>query len=1066
MARDPSLLDSNQPTAIAPATPAIAHVQLRDLLICPRERGVVNYVVPRAIVEQDLHAPDAPTRVLSQLSFTPNSLTSLPVGNDTLIAAGGQETEIHLSYHTPTSSSSASSSSSSSRTRRTRLAWEFEDHLTGSINNSVLLTSLSLTRSNESSVDPRVGISNNDGSVRLYDIPLRVQSARRKLHEVGQVNLEVPINHSSISPDGRTLLSVGDSNKVYFHQITGGSRITFAPITTLTIPPPDASPLPYASSSLAAAFSTAFSGDGSKFAVASQEGVVAVWDVRSTKPMKVFQTDKTRGMGGGMRGGEGGAGLVGNGGASGWLSDDPWEWTRGTKAPGWCVRSVKFNGGEGARLGKEVMAFTEHTSLVHVVDARTFETHDIIRVPTLQRPQPSRRTSSSSTAASTSTHRPSSATSTRTSNSNATGSTTNATTASNQNQNTTATAPTRTQSRTESLLADHERRVRNRNLVRRLLPVSNARRTVIGGASTSSTATPPAAGGTRTPDGGIEAGPLMRLPPLPHPPPPVSILDSPPSSAPTTTMATTSTTTTTSMAPIPTPAALASRLTPASAARLTAAASAVRGGARRTGSASASPGLGSGTARTPSSSSSSALTPTSGGGASGSTPAIVQALGDAFRIPVPASAYSAPASIGDSTWRTLGGTTGAGGALGRWGGGAAGGGSASASTAPGGGGDSRRAGDDGVRTDAVRHGQREFERMEDEDDREGIVVVPDLGDRDVESEVHALLAVHGISSRLGGGGEVGGNRRGGDRDVTRSGGGEGEESGMDGQEGYDAYLDDMGLGYEEGMEEDAEELTGDPEEWFLRAMAAANADRDTLEEEEDDDGGDRVDVDLEDEDRMDVDEDEDGEGEEDEDEDEDLDLEFECASGGNNSRSGSPFSSSIRGPADAGPSRRYGSHSHHASSSSTASSGWPLSASSTSRGPTPTAGAADKPDSDASSHHHHHRKGHGAALKKYGYYEDLDIAGLCFDPWGERMYVAGVGIGIGGVGVHGHAQHHGGGGAFGFGGGGGGGAHGHGYGLGAGVGLGAAGEGVGVGAVVEWSVRGAEKRWWVDDGWM
>lgn len=134
-----------------------------------------------------------PTRVLSHLSFTPNSLTSLPVGqNDTLLAAGGQETEIHLSYHTPATSSSSTSSRVS---RRSRLAWELEQNLTGSINNSVLLTSLSLTRSNESSVEPRVGISNNDGSIRLYDIPLRVQSARRKLHEVGQVRLDVPVNH-------------------------------------------------------------------------------------------------------------------------------------------------------------------------------------------------------------------------------------------------------------------------------------------------------------------------------------------------------------------------------------------------------------------------------------------------------------------------------------------------------------------------------------------------------------------------------------------------------------------------------------------------------------------------------------------------------------------------------------------------------------------------------------------------------------------------------------------------------------------------------------------------------
>ena len=54
--------------------------------------------------------------------------------------------------------------------------------------------------------------------------------------------LDVPTNHSSISPDGRTLLSVGDSSNVYFHHISGGARLTFSPIKTLTIPAPDTSP--------------------------------------------------------------------------------------------------------------------------------------------------------------------------------------------------------------------------------------------------------------------------------------------------------------------------------------------------------------------------------------------------------------------------------------------------------------------------------------------------------------------------------------------------------------------------------------------------------------------------------------------------------------------------------------------------------------------------------------------------------------------------------------------------------------------------------------------------------
>ncbi|KAF9473910.1 hypothetical protein BDN70DRAFT_915510 [Pholiota conissans] len=978
MARDPSLLDSNQPSSIAPATPAIAHVQLRDLLICPREQGVLNYIVPRGIVEQDLNKPKAPVRVLSNLSFTPNSLTSLQLGNDTLIAAGGQETEIHLSYHTPSSTSTSS---------RTRVAWEFEDSLTGSINNSVLLTSLSLTRSNESSVDPRVGISNNDGSVRLYDIPLRVSSPKRKLRQVGQVKLDVPINHSSISPDGRTLLSVGDSNKVYIHQITGGASISFAPITTLTIPPPDASPLPYASSSLAAAFSTAFSGDGTKFAVASQEGVVAVWDVRSTKPMKVFQTDKMRGMGGG--------GSSGNGSASGWLSDDPFEWTRGTKAPGWCVRSVKFNGGEGARLGKEVMAFTEHTSLVHLVDARTFETHDIIRVPSLQRPEqsanPSRRGPSSTDA-----RRATSSSSRRTSTTAGTGSSITRRSHSPAEVYESALAHQQANSSSSS----------SRNVIRRLLPVSNARRS--GHASSSpgtSTNTRP----TRTfaPSQSAAVHLANRAAARAHSRSHSAMEMGSGSS---------------SLTP-------ATRLPSASAARLTA------GAGRRSMSASASSSATLSTSGTP--------VPASRPASTSGTPAIVQALGDAFRIPVPASAYSAPASIGDSTWRTLGSDWRELGLLSRL--------NAASASASG----ADPSGTNGeVGPSNASHRREAFDtHMDDGDADEGIVVVPDLGDRDVESEVHALLAVHGIQSRLGG-------REAPSRHSTESS--DNADGVMDPTSQvphpFDAYMND-----EDAIQEDGADIDVDDEEeraengqtneedhqaWFMRALASLHdvgggADVQSLYAEADGEDDERVEdgYDVRDEDRMRVDE----EGEENRENvdargegDEDEDLDFECASRGSNSRSGSPLASSgIRGPGPAATSplahtssspsssRRYGSH-------GLSLPPWPSTLS---------------PSSSSSF-----AKNAATRDLKYVYYEDLDIAGLCFDPWGERMYVSGVGMGgnsgYGMHGVHAHGTAEVRAGMFGY------------------SNSGNAGEGTGVGAVVEWVVRGAEKRWWVDDGWM
>ena len=151
-------------------------------------------------------------------------------------------------------------------------------------------------------------------------------------------------NLASISPDGRTLLSVGDSPDVYLHRVTGGSRVTFSQMMKLSLSPyitvtptyTYAGYSPYSSyhsnNAVPASFSTAFSANGSKFAVASQDGVVVVWDVRSTKPLKVIQTDKER------------SSSTATGASSGWIYDAPFDWSRDwsrtatAKAPGWGVQ--------------------------------------------------------------------------------------------------------------------------------------------------------------------------------------------------------------------------------------------------------------------------------------------------------------------------------------------------------------------------------------------------------------------------------------------------------------------------------------------------------------------------------------------------------------------------------------------------------------------------------------------------------------------------------------------------------------------------------------------------------
>jgi hypothetical protein len=72
-------------------------------------------------------------------------------------------------------------------------------HLLGYINNSVLLTSLSLTRSNESSAEPRVAVSNNDCTVKFFDVNVQdakgVDGPPKRISKAGTLRLDVPMNH-------------------------------------------------------------------------------------------------------------------------------------------------------------------------------------------------------------------------------------------------------------------------------------------------------------------------------------------------------------------------------------------------------------------------------------------------------------------------------------------------------------------------------------------------------------------------------------------------------------------------------------------------------------------------------------------------------------------------------------------------------------------------------------------------------------------------------------------------------------------------------------------------------
>ena len=128
------------------------------------------------------------------------ALLDVPDSDERVLAAGGQDAELHLSIHSRHASPRDSSSLQAHAPRR---LWQYDGVLSGSINNSVLLISLSLTRSNESSAEPRVAVSNNDYTVKFYDINVHgaksVDGPPKRISDAGTLWLDIPVNRCASS---------------------------------------------------------------------------------------------------------------------------------------------------------------------------------------------------------------------------------------------------------------------------------------------------------------------------------------------------------------------------------------------------------------------------------------------------------------------------------------------------------------------------------------------------------------------------------------------------------------------------------------------------------------------------------------------------------------------------------------------------------------------------------------------------------------------------------------------------------------------------------------------------
>ncbi|KAF9172140.1 hypothetical protein BGX21_007866 [Mortierella sp. AD011] len=260
----------------------IQHWQLRDLITCPKSSEEFIYVNTSTVNSYNTQTK-VTTPLMSEIGFHPTSLTAA-CG---YLAAGGQESQLIV--------------------KQLNSTWFAHTSVGGTINNALCIS--------EHLGGTRLLISNNDQTIKVYSLP--------GLQKLTSIQLPTAVNYTSVSPDGRKMVAVGDTNQVFLYDISvaGGYR----KIGTYT--------------ATEASFSCAWNQSSEKFAVASQDGFVSIWDIRhSEKLCKLGSKQQPQSKG--------------------------------------ATRCVKFSSSGSIDL----LMFSEHSSYVNLVDARTFNDRQVVRV--------------------------------------------------------------------------------------------------------------------------------------------------------------------------------------------------------------------------------------------------------------------------------------------------------------------------------------------------------------------------------------------------------------------------------------------------------------------------------------------------------------------------------------------------------------------------------------------------------------------------------------------------------------------------------------------------------------
>ncbi|VEU22884.1 DEKNAAC103979 [Brettanomyces naardenensis] len=226
------------------------------------------------------------------------------------------------------STSSSANSSNSTAAYRPPCRWKglFGVHVseTGYTENGHIGTLINncVTVNKVSNSSYRSLVCNNDQNLYVVDILNRGDGLSPEF----SVNMGVALNHASMSPDLKTIVTVGDSSRIFLMHPQENIR----DITNREV----------LSTQSDCGFSTSWSDSGFQFSSCFQEGVNFIYDVRNlAKPMhEIFSTRRQSQNG--------------------------------------AFRVCKYSGGTD-----DLLFISEHQGRVHIVDTRDFMTHQVVMLP-------------------------------------------------------------------------------------------------------------------------------------------------------------------------------------------------------------------------------------------------------------------------------------------------------------------------------------------------------------------------------------------------------------------------------------------------------------------------------------------------------------------------------------------------------------------------------------------------------------------------------------------------------------------------------------------------------------